>query len=117
MLKHIMKGVMIMVTLQYGFSAESGFEVDTLHTQSGELIITFIGHGTLMLEYQDHFIHHQRRGGDAVADVFGSSQRVDRPVSATGRRVKAVQLTGGADRVYAAVGDCGRCPWPRSSRS
>jgi sugar lactone lactonase YvrE/L-ascorbate metabolism protein UlaG (beta-lactamase superfamily) len=38
-------------------AAELGFEQDIFHTGSGELKITFIGHGTLMLEFNGKFIH------------------------------------------------------------
>lgn len=38
------------------FSQQS-FEKDTLKTDSGDLVITFIGHGTLMFEYAGRVIH------------------------------------------------------------
>lgn len=38
-----------------GFSQD--FQKDVIQTLGGELIITFIGHGTLMFEYQDKVIH------------------------------------------------------------
>ena len=36
---------------------QSVFEKDTILTSSGDLQITFIGHGTLMFEFQDRVIH------------------------------------------------------------
>ena len=38
-------------------SFAGGFEYDTLSTAEGDLIITFIGHGTLMFTYGDLVIH------------------------------------------------------------
>lgn len=35
----------------------SMFEQDTFHTSDGELVITFIGHGTLMMEFGEMVIH------------------------------------------------------------
>ena len=37
--------------------AEHGFETDTIQTEAGTLKITFIGHGTLMLEWNKLVIH------------------------------------------------------------
>ncbi len=37
--------------------AEQTFEKDTIATTDGNLIITFIGHGTLMFEFNDKIIH------------------------------------------------------------
>lgn len=37
--------------------AQKGFETDTIKTAKGELIITFIGHGTLMFNYNNQVIH------------------------------------------------------------
>ena len=34
-------------------SAEEPFEIDTLDTSAGDLIITFIGHGSLMMDFAD----------------------------------------------------------------
>ena len=36
---------------------ESQFESDTINTSSGDLVITFIGHGTLMFEFKNMIIH------------------------------------------------------------
>jgi L-ascorbate metabolism protein UlaG (beta-lactamase superfamily) len=38
-------------------SAQKTFEKDTIDTGSGKLIITFIGHGTLMFEFNDMVVH------------------------------------------------------------
>ncbi len=37
--------------------AEKQFETDVIKTESGELRITFIGHGTLMFDYLDKVVH------------------------------------------------------------
>jgi len=37
--------------------AQNDFESDTLKTKSGQLVITFIGHGTLMFTFNDQIIH------------------------------------------------------------
>jgi len=37
--------------------AADSFEKDTIKTAGGDLLITFIGHGTLMLEYNGRIIH------------------------------------------------------------
>jgi len=39
------------------FSTQQNFETDTFQTQSGELKITFIGHGTLMMKFDGKTIH------------------------------------------------------------
>lgn len=38
-------------------NAMKNFEKDTIKTSKGDLIITFIGHGTLMFELNDYIIH------------------------------------------------------------
>lgn len=38
-------------------SAQEPFEADTINTSLGDLIITFVGHGTLMFEYEGKIIH------------------------------------------------------------
>jgi L-ascorbate metabolism protein UlaG (beta-lactamase superfamily) len=38
-------------------AAQTGFERDTISTAGGNLVITFIGHGTLMLEFGGKVIH------------------------------------------------------------
>lgn len=37
--------------------AQSGYEKDTISTSEGDLAITFLGHGTLMMEYRGMVIH------------------------------------------------------------
>lgn len=37
--------------------AQSNYEQDVINTRNGNLIISFIGHGTLMFEYNDLIIH------------------------------------------------------------
>lgn len=47
-----------LVALQCGAApAEGDFEVDRIQTSSGDLVITFIGHGTLMFECAGKTIH------------------------------------------------------------
>lgn len=54
------KGVLVLLML-FGIAniskAQSLFEKDCFTTSEGELEITFIGHGTLMLTFQDKVIH------------------------------------------------------------
>lgn len=38
-------------------NAQKSFEKDTLHTEKGFVEVTFVGHGTLILKYNDHVIH------------------------------------------------------------
>ncbi len=38
-------------------SAQKGFESDTIKTPAGDLVITFIGHASLMFEYQDRLVY------------------------------------------------------------
>lgn len=49
----------MMSTIVAGLSLASGFafEQDTIRTTHGDLIITFIGHGSLMMTYGDRTIH------------------------------------------------------------
>lgn len=39
------------------FSYSNDFEKDTFKTSKGDLVITFIGHGTLMMEFNDKVVH------------------------------------------------------------
>ena len=56
----MLKGVLVVLIL-FGLvkasKAQSLFEKDCFATSEGELEITFIGHGTLMLTFQDRVIH------------------------------------------------------------
>ena len=48
---------MLHVSLILCVTVQAQFEKDTLTTAEGDLVITFIGHGTLMFEYNDLVIH------------------------------------------------------------
>jgi len=48
---------MLLVSLILCVTVQAQFEKDTLTTAEGDLVITFIGHGTLMFEYNDLVIH------------------------------------------------------------
>ena len=50
--------------MQNSFSMDN-FEKDTINTSDGDLIITFIGHGTLMFEYKNLIIHVDPTMGEA----------------------------------------------------
>ena len=57
-----MKRLLLFTTLFIILSATAGgaqmeFEEDTIKTSSGDLVITFIGHGTLMFEYAGKVVH------------------------------------------------------------
>ena len=45
--------------------ADKKFEVDTIETETGDLKITCIGHGTLMFAYQDKIVHVDPVGREA----------------------------------------------------
>lgn len=47
----------MVLVLCTGVSADQLFETDTFRTTEGDLVITFIGHGTLMLTLGDKVIH------------------------------------------------------------
>jgi L-ascorbate metabolism protein UlaG (beta-lactamase superfamily) len=47
----------LLLVLAVGVAAQEKFEVDTFKTSAGELKITFIGHGTLMLTFGGRIIH------------------------------------------------------------
>lgn len=51
------KQVYFIILLCSLLSAQSEFEKDTITTHSGNLVITFIGHGSLMFTYLDKTIH------------------------------------------------------------
>jgi L-ascorbate metabolism protein UlaG (beta-lactamase superfamily) len=48
--------MMLLITF-YNESVAQGFEKDVFKTSKGDLAITFIGHGTLMMEFNDKVIH------------------------------------------------------------
>jgi L-ascorbate metabolism protein UlaG (beta-lactamase superfamily) len=47
----------VLLAVSIVFAAEKKFEVDVVKVDSNDLKITFIGHGTLMFEYQGKVIH------------------------------------------------------------
>jgi L-ascorbate metabolism protein UlaG (beta-lactamase superfamily) len=49
--------VAVLLTASIGSAAEKEFEVDVIKVDSNDLKITFIGHGTLMFQYQGKVIH------------------------------------------------------------
>ncbi len=49
--------VFFLLVFSCSLIAEEKFEKDTIATSEGNLIITFIGHGTLMFEFQNKIIH------------------------------------------------------------
>ncbi len=48
--------ILLLISSVYTF-AQGGFQMDTIKTSSGNLEITFIGHGTLMFSYGGKVIH------------------------------------------------------------
>jgi L-ascorbate metabolism protein UlaG (beta-lactamase superfamily) len=50
-------GVIAIITICVSCASKNDFKSDTFKTKSGDLKITFIGHGTLMMEYNDKIIH------------------------------------------------------------
>lgn len=57
MLKLIIILTFFILTLSYSAAAQETFEEDIIKTSSGELKITFIGHGTLMFSFNNKVIH------------------------------------------------------------
>jgi len=54
------KGFIVLFMLTFCLGSSSigqEFQKDVIQTMGGELVITFIGHGTLMFEYQNNVIH------------------------------------------------------------
>jgi len=49
--------MLIFLAIAFPVGAEMEFEKDVLQADSGELEITFIGHGTLMFEFKDVVLH------------------------------------------------------------
>jgi L-ascorbate metabolism protein UlaG (beta-lactamase superfamily) len=52
-----MKLALIMLFITFGNTMSDRFEKDVFKTSDGELAITFIGHGTLMMEHNGKVIH------------------------------------------------------------
>jgi L-ascorbate metabolism protein UlaG (beta-lactamase superfamily) len=57
MKKFIFLATVLFVALAFQVSAQEGFESDIIKTSSGDLKITFIGHGTLMFSFGGKIIH------------------------------------------------------------
>lgn len=57
MFKFMLLIVLILLAVQFGAFAEQVFETDTVKTSEGDLKITFLGHGTLMVTYGGKIIH------------------------------------------------------------
>ena len=55
--KIILFNIIFILLLSSSLIAKEKFEKDTIATSLGDLVITFIGHGTLMFECQDKIIH------------------------------------------------------------
>ncbi|MEJ2628994.1 MAG: MBL fold metallo-hydrolase, partial [bacterium] len=55
--KIILFNIVFILLLSSSLIAGKKFEKDTIATSQGNLVITFIGHGTLMFEFQDKIIH------------------------------------------------------------
>jgi len=56
----MIKGIQLTICLllvSVGLNAQSAFPKDTIDTENGPLIITFIGHGSLIFEWNDEIIH------------------------------------------------------------
>jgi L-ascorbate metabolism protein UlaG (beta-lactamase superfamily) len=54
-MKHLISTIVLSIFLISTISAQ--FEKDTIETTSGELVITFIGHGSLMFNYNNKIIY------------------------------------------------------------
>ncbi len=52
----VLSAALVLLSAQ-GIAAQSGFEQDTIKTSEGDLKITFVGHGTLLMEYRGMVIH------------------------------------------------------------
>ena len=48
---------LLLMPVAAALSAEGGFETDTVETSKGDLRVTFVGHGTLMFEFDRLLIH------------------------------------------------------------
>jgi L-ascorbate metabolism protein UlaG (beta-lactamase superfamily) len=53
----VISAAMILVVVSAVMAADRRFESDTFSTQEGDLVITFIGHGTLMLNLGGKVVH------------------------------------------------------------
>jgi len=57
MIKSIVTCVVLVLALSALASAEESFEKDVIKTSAGDLEVTFIGHGSLMMTFDDKVIH------------------------------------------------------------
>ena len=57
MFKLMLLIVLFLLSIQFGALAEQAFETDIVKTSEGDLKITFLGHGTLMLTFGGNVIH------------------------------------------------------------
>ncbi|MBU0483885.1 MAG: MBL fold metallo-hydrolase [Proteobacteria bacterium] len=56
-MKSILFAISIILSFVFSAMAQDGFETDVIKTSGGELSITFIGHGSLLLNYQNNNIY------------------------------------------------------------
>ncbi len=56
-MRHALTSLMIVLFLSSSTSAQKTFQADTINTSSGNLVITFIGHGSLMFSVDKFIIH------------------------------------------------------------
>lgn len=56
-MKHLYKIIAVSLVLAFPVISQKSFETDTVKTSNGDLLITFIGHGTLMFEYNNIVVH------------------------------------------------------------
>jgi L-ascorbate metabolism protein UlaG (beta-lactamase superfamily) len=61
-MKNLLTIILFCFTLSSVILPQNQFESDTIATSGGDLVITFIGHGTLMFEYNDIVIHADPAG-------------------------------------------------------
>ena len=57
MFEIILVVVLLLLSIQFSAAAEQAFETDIVATSAGDLQITFLGHGTLMLTFGGKVIH------------------------------------------------------------
>ena len=57
MKKLILYVILLMLLCALSASAQQNFEKDVIKTSGGDLIVTFIGHGSLMLKYKNQNIY------------------------------------------------------------
>ena len=57
MFEIMLVAVLVLLSIQFSALAEQAFESDIIETSEGDLKITFLGHGTLMLTFDGIIIH------------------------------------------------------------